>query len=183
MEDLTLFTQSLIQKKEDEFGRQLDRYKQELLQKKEDTISKINEQVAQTMRKIDETTQQDLHMALQKIANDMRNDVLVAKQEQLLALFDEAKLQMGQWSANQTAQFFNQVSKQLPKGNYVVKRGELTPLTFDLPENMVLCEDVIANEYGFTFESDGIVYNFLYQSLLQDLKQTYIGTLMTKLNQ
>lgn len=183
MEDLKLFTHAILQKNKDKFSNQLKKLQQQLAEDKKIQIEQLEQEMILANEKVDKQIKIDFDIQKQKYENLSRNDVLVAKQNLLLSLFDDAAVEMTNWSRQKTELFFNQIINQLPKGEYEVVFGELTPQIENLPNGFVVSSKTVPNEAGFLFETASISYNFLYRSILKDLQQQYLGDLMQLLNQ
>lgn len=183
MADLTTFTQTLVQKKKDDVQQQLDQFSRDLLHQKEDTLRTLEMNMNAKKESINKQCQDNYEKTIQTVTNQTRNEILVEKQNQLLALFDDAIMTMNEWSTVQTERFFNAVVTQLPQGQYTVQFGEFTKRPEKLPENMMVVDEKIASEGGFVFEQNGVRYNYLYRTLVDELKRTYMKTIMSKLEE
>lgn len=184
MSDLATFTKHLKEKHENELARRLEIIEKQADNKKQEAIKQLNDKLAKDMRDIDDMIASAQHIDIQKIRNQSRNQVLVEKQNLMLTIFDEAVSRLGQLSTEQLEQFFNAIVKQLPQDKeYVVTCGELTPVQWVIPNHMTLSDATLSQQGGFVFSSNGVSYNFLFQTLVNDLKQTYLSELLQSLQQ
>ncbi|QTU83426.1 hypothetical protein J7S27_02590 [Carnobacteriaceae bacterium zg-C25] len=184
MNDLATFTQQLKEKHIGELTRKFAAMEKDANVKKEESIAALNDKFVKEQKQIDDTIAQTQQIESQKIRNHARNQVLVEKQQVMLQIFDEAVNHLSQLPTEQMAQFFNSIVKQLPQDKqYVLTCGEKTPLHWELPEHVTLSDETLPQQSGFVFSADGISYNFLFQTLVDDLKQTYLSELLQSLQQ
>lgn len=184
MNNLALFTENLKAKHQVELQDKLAQVKQQANDRYENVSQVVNEQLKKDKDLVDVSISNQQQIETQKIKNTSRNRVLVEKQNLMLAVFDEAVTRLAQLPKEQLEAFFNAVVKQLPKEqHYQVTCGELTPVQWELPSNMILSDTLIPQQAGFTFSANGVFYNFMFQSLVDDLKQTYVSELLQTLQQ
>lgn len=184
MNDLALFTENLKVKHQDELQDKLVKVRQQANDRYENVSHSVNEQLKKDIDLVDVSISNQQQIETQKIKNTSRNRVLVEKQNLMLAVFDEAVTRLAQLPKEQLEAFFNAVVQQLPKEQqYQVVYGELTPVQWELPSNMTLSNDTIPQQAGFVFSANGVSYNFMFQSLVDDLKQTYVSELLQTLQQ
>lgn len=184
MNDLALFTENLKAKHQVELHEKLAQVKQHASERYESVSQSINEQLRKDKHLVDVTMSNQQQIETQKIKNTSRNRVLVEKQNLMLAVFDEAVTRLAQMPNDQLEAFFNAVVQQLPQEqHYQLTRGELTPVQWELPSNITLSDTTLPQQSGFIFSANGVSYNFMFQSLVDDLKQTYVSELLQTLKQ
>lgn len=184
MNDLALFIENLKAKHQDELQEKLEQVKQQANDRYENVSQLVNEQLQKDKDLVDVSISNQQQIETQKIKNTSRNRVLVEKQNLMLSVFDEAVVRLAEMPKEQLEAFFNAVVQQLPKEQqYQVAYGELTPVQWELPSNMTLSNAPIPQQSGFIFSANGVSYNFMFQSLVDDLKQTYVSELLQTLQQ
>lgn len=184
MNDLALFTENLKEKHQVELQEKLEQARQQASERQASVSHSIHEQLQKDKQLVDVTISHQQQIETQKIKNTSRNRVLVEKQNLMLAVFDEAVSRLAQMPKEQLEAFFKAVVKQLPQEqHYQLTCGELTPVQWELPGNITLSDAVIPQQAGFTFSANGVSYNFMFQSLVDDLKQTYVSELLQTLQQ
>ena len=114
---------------------------------------------------------------------EVRQENLNAKQEFLRRLFADAVTEMENWDESEQIQFIKNALYSLPlTGKVAFIAGEksaayLSQTLFDelnneLPFMMVLCDESVADQAGFLINDQGVQYNFLFSSLVQDIQGT-----------
>lgn len=114
---------------------------------------------------------------------EVRQENLNAKQEFLRRLFADAVTEMENWDESEQIQFIKNALYSLPlTGKVAFIAGEksaayLSQTLFDewnneLPFMMVLSDETVADQAGFLINDQGVQYNFLFSSLVQDIQGT-----------
>lgn len=114
---------------------------------------------------------------------EVRQENLNAKQEFLRRLFADAVTEMENWDESEQIQFIKNALYSLPlTGKVAFIAGEksaaylsqtlLDEWNNELPFMMVLSDETIADQSGFLINDQGVQYNFLFSSLVQDIQGT-----------
>ncbi|HGF7646715.1 TPA: ATPase V [Enterococcus faecium] len=114
---------------------------------------------------------------------EVRQENLNAKQEFLRRLFADAVTEMENWDESEQIQFIKNALYSLPlTGKVAFIAGEksaaylsqtlLDEWNNELPFMMVLSDETVADQAGFLINDQGIQYNFLFSSLVQDIQGT-----------
>ncbi|HFD6903028.1 TPA: ATPase V [Enterococcus faecium] len=114
---------------------------------------------------------------------EVRQENLNAKQEFLRRLFADAVTEMENWDESEQNQFIKNALYSLPlTGKVAFIAGEksaaylsqtlLDEWNNELPFMMVLSDETVADQAGFLINDQGVQYNFLFSSLVQDIQGT-----------
>lgn len=114
---------------------------------------------------------------------EVRQENLNAKQEFLRRLFADAVAEMENWDESEQIQFIKNSLYSLPlTGKVAFIAGEksaaylsqtlLDEWNNELPFTMVLSDESVAGQAGFLINDQGVQYNFLFSSLVQDIQGT-----------
>ncbi|HFX3829820.1 TPA: ATPase V [Enterococcus faecium] len=114
---------------------------------------------------------------------EVRQENLNAKQEFLRRLFVDAIAEMENWDESEQIQFIKNSLYSLPlTGKVAFIAGEksaaylsqtlLDEWNNELPFTMVLSDESVAGQAGFLINDQGVQYNFLFSSLVQDIQGT-----------
>ncbi|HAR1425690.1 ATPase V [Enterococcus faecium] len=114
---------------------------------------------------------------------EVRQENLNAKQEFLRRLFADAIAEMENWDESEQIQFIKNALYSLPlTGKVAFIAGEksaaylsqtlLDEWNNELPFMMVLSDETVADQAGFLINDQGVQYNFLFSSLVQDIQGT-----------
>ncbi|HFD0876183.1 MULTISPECIES: V-type proton ATPase subunit E [Enterococcus] len=114
---------------------------------------------------------------------EVRQENLNAKQEFLRRLFADAVTEMENWDEYEQIQFIKNALYSLPlTGKVAFFAGEksaaylsqtlLDEWNNELPFMMVLSDETVADQAGFLINDQGVQYNFLFSSLVQDIQGT-----------
>ena len=114
---------------------------------------------------------------------EVRQENLNAKQEFLRRLFADAIAEMENWDEPEQIQFIKNALYSLPlTGKVAFIAGEksaaylsqtlLDEWNNELPFMMVLSDETVADQAGFLINDQGVQYNFLFSSLVQDIQGT-----------
>lgn len=202
MTDIQTFTQQILNRKEQECQKHQKHVEQQLQEQLAQAVYHI-ERDEQIMReKIKKELQLQETIAKQQLKNDKRNTVLQHKQDSVQKLFDIALSTMKNWQLTEFAQFLYAVLKQFDaKKTYTIYLGEHSPFTLrettssleeilehailqteiTLPHYIKIGQEIIQHEAGFILEDSGIRYNYLFASLIREVQQDYMSTLLQQL--
>lgn len=114
---------------------------------------------------------------------EVRQENLNAKQEFLRRLFADAIAEMENWDESEQIQFIKNSLYSLPltgKVTFIVGEKSAAYLSQtlldewnnELPFTMVLSDESVAGQAGFLINDQGVQYNFLFSSLVQDIQGT-----------
>lgn len=114
---------------------------------------------------------------------EVRQENLNAKQEFLRRLFADAVTEMENRDESEQIQFIKNALYSLPlTGKVAFIAGEksaaylsqtlLDEWNNELPFMMVLSDETVADQAGFLINDQGVQYNFLFSSLVQDIQGT-----------
>ncbi len=114
---------------------------------------------------------------------EVRQENLNAEQEFLRRLFADAVTEMENWDESEQIQFIKNALYSLPlTGKVAFIAGEksaaylsqtlLDEWNNELPFMMVLSDETVADQAGFLINDQGVQYNFLFSSLVQDIQGT-----------
>ena len=114
---------------------------------------------------------------------EVRQENLNAKQEFLRRLFADAIAEMENWDESEQIQFIKNSLYSLPlTGKVAFIVGEksaaylsqtlLDEWNNELPFTMVLSDESVDGQAGFLINDQGVQYNFLFSSLVQDIQGT-----------
>ncbi|MBK4850434.1 ATPase V [Enterococcus faecium] len=114
---------------------------------------------------------------------EVRQENLNAKQEFLRRLFADAVTEMENWDESEQIQFIKNALYTLPlTGKVAFIAGEksaaylsqtlLDEWNNELPFMMILSDETVADQAGFLINDQGVQYNFLFSSLVQDIQGT-----------
>ena len=113
----------------------------------------------------------------------MRQENLNAKQEFLRRLFADAIAEMENWDESEQIQFIKKfiVFITFDRQSNIHCWRKISSLSFstlldewnnELPFTMVLSDESVAGQAGFLINDQGVQYNFLFSSLVQDIQGT-----------
>ncbi|EKU86129.1 hypothetical protein HMPREF9307_01503 [Enterococcus faecium FB129-CNAB4] len=114
---------------------------------------------------------------------EVRQENLNAKQEFLRRLFADAVTEMENWDESEQIQFIKNALYSLPltgkvafiagkKSAAYLSQTLLDEWNNELPFMMVLSDETVADQAGFLINDQGVQYNFLFSSLVQDIQGT-----------
>ncbi|MGX7245269.1 hypothetical protein ACWOC1_10470 [Enterococcus quebecensis] len=171
----------------------LEKGQTEVLELKKVEIKRIDQEFAEQEealflqeRKLIEKNEEQTIKAFKQKQNrqqlEIKQGTLNQKQGYLELLFSEAIERMNHWTEAEFQIFVKQIISQLPvEGDARLKLGEYSQEKLDdqwLAEHtsdklrLVLEKEYIPNVGGFIIAKDGIEYNFLFPSLVQEIKKT-----------
>lgn len=112
---------------------------------------------------------------------EIKQATLNQKQAYLEKLFFEATERLNNWTETEFQLFTQQIISQLPiEGEAYLRLGEFSQekltkqwLAAHSTENLTLIleKEIIPNNGGFIVAKDGVEYNFLFSSLVQEIKK------------
>lgn len=182
MADLQLFTAGVLERKEQEFSQAFEAIKAQEDERLASALERLANQESAEKAKLVAQFDLERSTALQRIENQKRNALLTARQERLLSVFDKAYETMASWDKETFSAFLHNILEKLDKTkNYTLVLGERSQYDLVLPNHVSLSEKRIPREAGFMLETDGISYNYLFKSLLDDIAPELLGRLSKQL--
>lgn len=178
MKDLQKFTENILQKEKEQLEQKKQQFLQQYQLKLDETKNHFEQVVVDRTKKIKEDICLEKNIKKMQIENSTRNAVLKEKQNQLKNLFELALDNLKHIDENQFKQLVQKVIAQLNSNkSYKITFGEYTNFNVELPNFIVNSNETIAGEYGFVIEYNGIIYNYLYKTIINDVKENYLGEL------
>ncbi|WP_430601804.1 V/A-type H+/Na+-transporting ATPase subunit E [Enterococcus sp. DIV0724b] len=170
----------------------LEKGQAEVSEQKKVEIKRINQEYQEQEEalflqesKLIEKNQELINKAFKQKQNrqqlDIKQATLNQKQGYLEQLFLESIERMNHWSEKEFQAFAEQIIIQLPvEGEAYLKLGEFSEGKLSeqwLVEHtnskltLLLDKEVMSNDGGFIISKEGIEYNFLFSSLVQEIKK------------
>lgn len=179
MANMQQFTDNILARKKESFQQDLSVLQEKLTKEQTFFVENLVEQETAKKESIQLQLDSQETQEKQKIDNYYRNELLRAKQDKLNQLFDKAHGTMVNWDQSRMQEFAYAVFKQLDDTkHYTCRFGEATPfVTIEVPNHVTVSDALIPQEAGFILESDGIVYNYLFSTLIDALKRDFMGEL------
>ncbi|ALS37864.1 V/A-type H+-transporting ATPase subunit E [Enterococcus rotai] len=154
----------------DRIDREYQEQEEALLLQESKMIEKNQEQTNKAFKQKENRQQLEIKQA-----------TLNQKQDYLERLFSESVERMNQWNPIEFQRFVEQIISQLPlEGEANLKLGELSKVKLSsqwLSEHSTeklklrLEDEFLPNVGGFIIAKEGIEYNFLFSSLVQEVKK------------
>ncbi|MDK8381251.1 MULTISPECIES: hypothetical protein [unclassified Granulicatella] len=125
----------------------------------------------------------------QTILNASKKEVLRVKRELLESVFEDVLQVMSTWSGETLRLFIESAIRNLPKQQTTLAFGEETVSRLSDEEKHALTsqfafvhidEATLPKKAGFVLKQEGIEYNYLFESLIEDLKEEYSPILARK---
>lgn len=126
----------------------------------------------------------------QTILNASKKEVLRVKRELLESVFEDVLQVMSTWSGETLRLFIESAIRKLPKQQQTTLTfGEETVSRLSDEEKHALTsqfafvhidEATLPKKAGFVLKQEGIEYNYLFESLIEDLKEEYSPILARK---
>lgn len=192
MSDLKLITDRMIEKKKAEVQKTI--HQTELEAKETIALAevKLAEEKEKQVKLIDNRLVDDFEKNKNSLENQKRNSILAEKQHFLSNVFEDAQTTMENWDESEFQQFllsvlvqFNsletielvlgeQSSSKIPKSWMVNVVQKSLPVT--------LSTETISRKAGFIIkDSTGIQYNYLFDSLITEVRSQLIPSVSKKL--
>lgn len=125
----------------------------------------------------------------QTILNASKKEVLRVKRELLESVFEDVLQVMSTWSGETLRLFIESAIRNLPKQQTTLAFGEETVSRLSDEEKHALTsqfafvhidEATLPKKAGFVLKQEGIEYNYLFEALIEDLKEEYSPILARK---
>lgn len=153
----------------------------------ENSLSKMKLEYNQRMLQMQEWVNKDYYAAYMQKESTANKELANHKQSLVNRVFMQAQKTMEQWSADEFLQFFEDVLEQLElEGEYIITFGELTASKIDKRAlklkyawshftkskfHLKFSDATIPNQGGFLMEQIPVEYDFLYSTLIKDIKE------------
>lgn len=186
MKDLEQLKQQILMEVEQDSAHQLAVATKE----QEERINQTNATLAQkeVARKtqLKQLAKNQLEKEKQSLINASKMEVLQVKRSLLNHVFDDVRTILSSWQGETLRMFIQSAVKQLPQEQTILILGELTKdllSTEDRQEliastnTLIISNETVAKKAGFVLQQDGIEYNYLFDALIEDLKQEYSSQL------
>ncbi|WP_086313391.1 V/A-type H+/Na+-transporting ATPase subunit E [Enterococcus sp. 7F3_DIV0205] len=170
----------------------LEKGQKEVSERKKIELDRINQEYQEQKEalflqesKLIEKNQEQTNKAFKQKENrqqlEIKQSILNQKQGYLEQLFTEAVERMNHWTESEFQTFAEQIINQLPiEGKAYLKlgsfsKGKLSEQWIVEHSNeiltLILEKEEVPNDGGFIVAKDGIEYNFLFSSLMQEIKK------------
>lgn len=125
----------------------------------------------------------------QTILNASKKEVLRVKRELLESVFEDVLQVMSTWSGETLRLFIESAIRKLPKQQTTLTFGEDTVSRLSDEDKHALTsqfafvhidEATLPKKAGFVLKQEGIEYNYLFEALIEDLKEEYSPILARK---
>ncbi|MCD8506379.1 MAG: V-type ATP synthase subunit E [Alkalibacterium thalassium] len=191
MADLKLLTERVVEKEKAAIRNEIEEAKK---QAEDDIQAAEAEEVQkrlQAKEQIESDAEHDYTIRRNTLDIRRRNEVLAAKQSILDNMFKEAKNRLDNLDDETFRQFTANVLKQFDKeGQVTLKLGEKsahsidgTWVTSNKPAELtvLVSKDTVKGQSGFIIEKNGIEYNFLFDSLVEDARTDILPDISNEL--
>ena len=125
----------------------------------------------------------------QTILNASKKEVLRVKRELLESVFEDVLQVMSTWSGETLRLFIESAIRKLPKQQTTLTFGEQTVSRLSDEDKHALTSQftfvhidaaTLPKKAGFVLKQEGIEYNYLFEALIEDLKEEYSPILARK---
>lgn len=191
MADLKLLTERVVEKEKAAIRNEIEEAKK---QAEDDIQAAEAEEVQkrlQAKEQIEADTEHDYTIRRNTLDIRRRNEVLAAKQSILDNMFKEAKSRLDnlddqtfrQFTSNVLKQFDSEEQLTLKLGEKSARSIDGTWVTANKPAELtvLVSKDTVKGQSGFLIEKNGIEYNFLFDSLVEDAKTDILPDISNEL--
>lgn len=191
MADLKLLTERVVEKEKAAIRNEIEEAKK---QAEDDIQAAEAEEVQkrlQAKEQIEADAEHDYTIRRNTLDIRRRNEVLAAKQSILNNMFKEAKDKLDkldnetfrQFTANVLNQFDSEEQVTLKLGDKSAHSIDGTWVTANKPAELtvLVSTDTVKGQSGFLIEKNGIEYNFLFDSLVEDAKSDILPDISNEL--
>ncbi|SEK83307.1 V/A-type H+-transporting ATPase subunit E [Carnobacterium iners] len=192
MSDLKLITDRMIEKKKIEIQETINQTKLEA----KETIAlaevKLEEEKIKQLQLIDKRLAEDFEKNQNSLENQRRDEILAKKQHFLYNVFEEAQTTMEKWDEIRFQQFLLSVLEQfktIETIELVLGEKSSQKVSKTWTDNAVqkgllvlLSTETIDKKAGFIIkDKTGIQYNYLFDSLITEIRRQIIPSISKKL--
>lgn len=180
MADLKLLTERVVEKEKAAIRERVEEAK---IKAEDDLQAYEAEEVTtreQTKNEIEEKYQQEYEIKKNTLSIQKRNELLAAKQNVLNRVFADAIEKLDSIDASAFQSFTKSVLNRFNAGSVLtLSLGEKSAKLIDsnwlsqnVPSHLTvhLSENTVSKKSGLIIEKEGIDYNFLFDSLVEDIK-------------
>jgi V/A-type H+-transporting ATPase subunit E len=191
MADLKLLTERVVEKEKAAIRTEIEEAKK---QAEDDIQAAEAEEVQkrlQAKEQIKADAEHDYTIRRNTLDIRRRNEVLAAKQSILNNTFKEAKYKLDnldketfrQFTANVLKQFINEEQVTLKLGEKSAHSIDGAWVTANKPAELtvLVSDETVKGQSGFLIEKNGIEYNFLFDSLVEDAKTDILPDISNEL--
>lgn len=189
MKDLEQLKQQVLKEVEEDFSHQLAVATKEEEERTNVMNSTLAEQEVAKKTQLKQRTKQLWDKEKQSLINASKKEILQEKRRLLDSVFDEVYSLMSGWSGVTLVQFIQSAVAQLPKQEKItLVLGEATASQLSQEDihqltntsELEVSQTTLKQKVGFVLQQSGIEYNYLFDTLLKDLKQEYSPELAKK---
>lgn len=191
MADLKLLTERVVEKEKAAIRQEVEETKKQT----EDDIQAFEAEEVQrrlqSKEEIKANYEQEYTIKKNTLNIKRRNDILAAKQVILTNVFEEAKLKLDHLNQESFKEFTLNVLNQFQGEREVrLKLGEKSAGAIDSTWltsnefnqlNVIFSEETVPKQSGLLIEKNGIEYNFLFDSLIEDAKMDILPEISKEL--
>lgn len=181
MDAVEKMVEQILAKGQETTAKHLDKAKKNLHEQLEKDLAEVEraheENLAKSLRVLEKEHQQHV----QRLESLARQEKLSLKQLYLKRLFDEAVTAMNDWPADVTQEFCTKgilavpdvAGSQVILGQYAKEKltaSWLEAVNAQKKYPLTFAEEVVAKAGGFIVSQGGIEYNFIFESLVQEVQ-------------
>jgi V/A-type H+-transporting ATPase subunit E len=194
MSDLKLITDRMIDKKKAEIQEKI--HQTELEAKETIALAevKLEEEKVKQIKLIDSRLADDFEKNKNSLENQKRNEILTEKQHFLSTIFENAETTMEQWNESEFQEFllsvlvqFNSLETiELALGQNSKSKVSETWINDVVQKSLpvTISNETIGKKAGFIIKDQtGIQYNYLFDSLMTEIRSQLIPSVSKKLFQ
>lgn len=192
MADLKLLTDRLMENKRSEIQETIEAAKQKAQEMTRSANESLKAEEEKRKARIQANEKAQYEKNKNALSNQKRNQLLAEKQHSLTNIFDAAKERLSSLKPAEFQQFLMGVLAQYQNKEVELVVGEksrsaITELTAeDWKQSgtiVHLSNDVIPKEAGFVIRHEGIDYNYLFDALIEDMRDDILPEISQKLFQ
>ena len=189
MKDLEQLKQQVLKEVEEDFSHQLAVATKEEEERTNVMNATLAEQEVAKKTQLKQRAKQLWDKEKQSLVNASKKEILQEKRRLLDSVFDEVYSLMSGWSGVTLVQFIQSAVAQLPKQEKItLVLGEATASQLSQEDihqltnasELEVSQTTLKQKVGFVLQQSGIEYNYLFDTLLKDLKQEYSPELAKK---
>lgn len=192
MADLKLLTDRMMENKRSELQEGIQAAKQKAQENIQTANESLQEEKVSRKKRIELEQKAEYEKAKNALSNQKRNALLTEKQIALTAVFGAAKKQMEQLEPAQFQEFLMTVLTQFQQKEIELVFGEKSRsmVTDQFVKEwkqsgaqVRLSDETVAKKAGFVIRYEGIDHNYIFDALVEDVKDDVLPSLSQKLFQ
>ena len=189
MKDLEQLKQQVLKEVEEDFSHQLAVATKEEEERTNVMNATLAEQEVAKKTQLKQRAKQLWDKEKQSLVNASKKEILQEKRRLLDSVFDEVYSLMSGWSGVTLVQFIQSAVAQLPKQEKItLVLGEATASQLSQEDihqltsasELEVSKMTLKQKVGFVLQQSGIEYNYLFDALIEDLKEEYSPELAKK---